>query len=103
MVVSCSGPPSELEFSLLVTPPVRLSREYKSRLTSGRLSTSFCPTVREIEDSVVSISGALPTTETDSATLPGSMVASMRALRPSSSRMPVCENVLNPVSVTSTL
>ena len=27
MVVSCSGPPSEFEFSLLVTPPVMLRRE----------------------------------------------------------------------------
>ena len=66
IVVSCSGPPSEFEFSLLVTPPVMLSSEYRSRLTSGRFSTSFWPTVRESAAVLVSTSGASPTTETTS-------------------------------------
>ena len=47
MVVVCSGPPSELDASLLVTPPVMLSSEYRSRLTSGRFRTSFWLTARD--------------------------------------------------------
>ena len=46
-MVTCSGPPSEFELVLLVTPPVMLRSGYRSRLTSGRFSTSFCPTVRD--------------------------------------------------------
>ena len=51
----------------------------------------------------VSTRGTSATTETTSVISPGSMTGSMRALRPTSSRMPVCEKFLKPVSVTSSL
>ena len=102
IVVSCSGPPSEFELTLYVTPPVRLRRPYKSRLTSGRFSTSFWPTVRVRADEAVSTSGESPTTDTVSLTAPSSIVASTLALRPTSSTMPVCEKFLNPGIVTLT-
>jgi hypothetical protein len=71
-------------------------------LTSGRFKTSFWLTARDRDAVVVSISGASPTTDTTSLTLPGSMVASMRALRPTSSTIPVRRKFLKPSSATST-
>ncbi len=74
IVVSCSGPPSEFEPLLLLMPPVIDSSVYRSRLTSGRFSTSFWPTVRVSDAELVSTSGASALTETTSWTLPGSIV-----------------------------
>ncbi len=103
MLVNCSGPPSEFELSLLVTPPVRLSNVYKSRLTSGRFRTSFWLTVRESDADEVSTSGESPTTVSVSSTVPSAIDASTRALRPTSRAMPVCEKLLKPASATTTL
>ena len=65
-------------------------------MTSGRLRTSFWFTLRDSAPVVVSTSGASPTIETTSAKFPSSIVASTRALRPTSRMMPVRVKPLKP-------
>src|SRR5262245_31915 len=90
-----------LLFVVESTPAVNSSKVYTSRLTSGRLTICalvvVCPNVA-LE---VSTSGASEVMETVSLTAPASSAGSMRALRLTSSTMPLRTYFLKPVAVTS--
>src|SRR6266545_773983 len=86
-----------------VTPGVSSAKSMKFRPLTGRFAIDVSLTVELTCDRVVSITGELPDTVTDSDTPEG--FSSMRSdtVSPMLTRIPVCSNVRNPASVALTV
>ena len=94
IVVSCSGPPSEFEFSLLVTPPVMLRERIEIAIDERQVEDLVLTDGARQRGGVGLDERRVGDDRDDFGHRAGLDAASTRALRPTSSRMPVCDEVL---------